>query len=123
MRNVWERLPQLLAAATSVYGSVLKIDSTKKICKKLQGAAAGTATWATNVGNERGEVVISVLTESEDNVALRQMACGLMDRYEMARQDPPKLLYTDKDCCSVSGPSKYMVGDPNWLVTNIIKFA
>ena len=113
VRNVWERLPQLLAAATSVYGSVLKIDLTKKICKKLQGAAAGTATWATNVGNERGEVVISVLTESEDNVALRRMACGLMDRYEMAHQDPPKLLYTDKDCCSVTGPSKYMVGDPN----------
>ena len=51
--DVWERLPQLLAAATSVYGTVLKIDSTKKVCKKLQGAAAGTASWATNVGNER----------------------------------------------------------------------
>ena len=45
----------LLAAATSTYGSILKIDSTK-ICKKLQGAAVNTASWATNVGNERGEV-------------------------------------------------------------------
>ena len=110
---------QLLRLSTAVSSRLIR---QKKICKKLQGAAAGTATWATNVGNERGEEVISVLTESEDNVALRRMACGLMDRYEMVCQDPPKLLYTDKDCCSVSGPSKYMVGDPNWLVTNIIKF-
>ena len=90
-------MPQLLAASTSVYGTVLKIDSTKKICKKLQGATAGTASWATNVGNERGEVVISVLTESEDIIALKRMACGLMERYEMAGQDPPRLLYTDRD--------------------------
>ena len=109
MREVWERLPQLLAASTSVYGTVLKIDSTKKICKKLQGAAAGTASWATNVGNERGEVVISVLTESEDNVALKRMTSGLMERYEMAGQDPPRLLYTDRDCFCVRGPSKYQV--------------
>ena len=109
MRDVWERLPQLLAAATSVYGIVLKIDTTKKICKKLQGAAAGTASWATNVRNERGEVVISILTESEDSDALRRIACGQMDRCEVAHQDPPRLLYTDRDCCSTSGPSKYQV--------------
>ena len=101
VRDVWERLPQLLAAATSVYGTVLKIDSTKKVCKKLQGAAAGTTSWATNVGNEQGEVVISVLTESEDSEALRRMACGLMERYKMAHQDHPRLLYTERDCCSV----------------------
>ena len=109
MRDVWDRLPQLLAAATSVYGTILKVDSTKKVCKKLQGAAAGTANWATNVGNERGEVVVSVLTESEDSEGLRQMACGLMQRYELAQQDPLRLLYTDRDCCSMSGPSKYKV--------------
>ena len=52
------RLPFLLAAATSVFGTILKIDSTKKVCRKLQGSAAGTASWATNVGNEKGEVVL-----------------------------------------------------------------
>ena len=36
-RDVWMRLPQLLAIAASVHGSVLKVDSTKKVCKKLQG--------------------------------------------------------------------------------------
>ncbi len=81
VRDVWSRLPTLLAAATSIYGSILKIDSTKKICSKLQGAAANTASWVTNVGNERGEVVISVLTESEGSDALSRLATGLMDRY------------------------------------------
>ena len=80
VRDVWQRLPELLAAATSVHGSILKIDSTKKICKKLLGAAAKTANWATNVGNERGEVVISILTESESMDGLFKMANGLMDR-------------------------------------------
>ena len=55
-------MDDLLAAATSTHGSILKIDSTKKICNKLQGADANTASWATNVGNERGEVLMSVLT-------------------------------------------------------------
>ena len=27
-------------------------------------------------------------------------------RYQKAKQDPPQLLYTDRDCCSVTGPSK-----------------
>ena len=75
------RLPQLLATATSVYGSILKIDSTKKVCKKLQGAAAGTATWVTNVGNERGEILMSVVTDSEGLLALKPMADGLMKRF------------------------------------------
>lgn len=106
---MWSGLPALLAASTSVHGSILKIDSTKKVCKKLQGAAANTASWATNVANERGEVVVSVLTESEGDEALRPMANGLMDRYERAAVDPPLLLYTDKDCCCQSDPSKYQV--------------
>ena len=109
VRDVWSRLPALLAAATSVYGSILKIDSTKKVCKKLQGSAANTASWATNVGNESGEIVVSVLTESEGSESLQRMAEGLVRRYEQARQEPPQLLYTDRDCCSQSGPSKYQV--------------
>ena len=58
-RDVMRRLPEFLAAASSVYGGVLKIDSTKKICKKLRGASERTATWVTNVGKNRGGVGIS----------------------------------------------------------------
>ena len=78
--DVWSRLPQLRATATSVYGKILKIDSIKKVCKKLAGAAARIATWVTNVGNERGEVLISVVTDSEGLLALKPMADSLMRR-------------------------------------------
>ena len=61
VRDVWERLPMLKAAITSIFGTVLKTDSTKKVCKKLQGSAGQTAAWATDVGNERGEVLMSLL--------------------------------------------------------------
>ena len=86
----------LLVSITSVYGSVLKLDSTK-VVKKLQGAAANTTSWATNVGNERGEVLISVLTKSESLEFLQKMAEGLMEQYKKAGKSPLVRLYTDRD--------------------------
>ena len=57
VRDVWSRMEELLAAATSTYGSILKIDSTKKICKKLilddqrwQRARRNPAVGADNFG-------------------------------------------------------------------------
>ena len=79
-RDILNRLPQLLATCNAVFGSVLKIDSMKKVCKKLQGLAAGSASWCKNVGNERGEVLISVLMESEGLEDLHPMATGLIER-------------------------------------------
>ena len=76
-QDILTRLPQLLATAMFIYGHILKIDSTK-VVKKLQGAAARTATWVTNVGNEQGEILISVVTESEGLLSLQPMANGLM---------------------------------------------
>ena len=109
----------LLATATSTFGSMLKIDSSKKVCKKLQGAAANTASWARSVGNENGEVLQSVLTASEALESLQKLADGLMDRYERARKTPPSVLYMDRDCCSGHGRSKFhnLFGKwPNLLV-------
>ena len=99
----------LLIAATSTHSSVLKIDSTKKICKKLQGLDANSASWTTNVGNEKGEILMSVLTSSEAVNALQPMAAGLMDRYREHHQTPPQVLYTNRDCCNKDGQSKYRV--------------
>ena len=76
------RLPQLLATCTSDFGNVLKIDSTMKVCKKLQGTAAGSASRCTNVSNERGEVLILVMTDSEGMEGIRSMAKGLIGRFE-----------------------------------------
>jgi hypothetical protein len=51
---VYNRLDYLRAVTTSVYGRILKIDSTKKITKKLQGAEAGTASWSPTWVTRRG---------------------------------------------------------------------
>ena len=56
------------------------MDSTKKIVKTLAGHITGTAAWATNVANERGQILMSVLTASE-GVGLQPMVAGLMKRY------------------------------------------
>lgn len=71
--------------------------------KKLAGAASDTAAWVTNVGNEHGQVLISVLTCSE---GLSPMAAGLMRRYRLAGVPPPQLMYVDRDCCNRDGVSK-----------------
>ena len=73
----------------------------------MQGAAANTASWATNIGNERGEVLQSVLTVSEGAQSLQALADGLVKRYQKAGQPTPVLMYTDRDCCCDTGPSKY----------------
>ena len=74
--------------------------------RKLAGKAAGTASWATNVGNEYGQVLMSVLTDSEGD-GLGEMAIGLMNRYQLAKQSPPKVIYVDRECCSSGLKSKF----------------
>lgn len=117
VRDAWSRRETLLSEATSVHGSILKIDSTKKITKKLQGAAAGSAMWMTNIGNERGEILVSVLTSSESTTSLQPLANGLMERYKRHSKASPKLLYTDRDCCSNIGQSKYQSLFNQWDAT------
>ena len=70
-----------------------------QITKKLAGNSAGTASWATDVGNEYGQVLMCVLTAREGS-GLDMMAAGLVQRYEVAGEDPPLILYVDRDCCS-----------------------
>ncbi|KAK0151968.1 hypothetical protein N1851_006667 [Merluccius polli] len=96
VRDALTRLDETRARVTSVFGDLLKMDSTKKITKKLAGGAAGTAAWVTNVGNEYGQVLMSVLTAAEGD--------GL--RYREAGKAPPKVLYVDRDCCTTVGQCK-----------------
>ncbi|XP_057294927.1 uncharacterized protein LOC130623457 [Hydractinia symbiolongicarpus] len=84
-----------LASITSTFGEVLKIDSTKKILRKLAGENRNSANWQTNVGNEYGAILQSVLTSSESNDALPSMANGIVACYATANVSPPTLLYTD----------------------------
>ncbi|XP_077058226.1 uncharacterized protein LOC143720384 [Siphateles boraxobius] len=103
--DIRSRYGELKARVTSVFGSILKMASTKKVAKKLAGAAAGTAAWVTNVGNEHGQVLMSVLT-SHEGQGLLPMTTGLVKRYEAAGVAPPTLLYVDRDCCSSVGTSR-----------------
>ncbi|KAI4796658.1 hypothetical protein KUCAC02_026835 [Chaenocephalus aceratus] len=108
--DIMTRLDDYKARITSTFGSILKMDSTKKVTKKLAGTASDTAAWVTNVGNEYGQVLISVLTCSE---GLSSMAAGLMRRVPTRRgTTPPADLCGSgllqqrrrvKDSCLVSG--------------------
>lgn len=42
------------------------------------------------------------------------MVDGLMRRFANANESPPKLLYTDRDCCNANGPSKYQALFSGW---------
>ncbi|KAK5901422.1 hypothetical protein CgunFtcFv8_026296 [Champsocephalus gunnari] len=96
------RIEELKAKVTSTFGSILKMDSTKKVTKKLAGADAGTALWMSSVGNELGQVLMSVLTAAE-GYGLRDMTRGLQERYQLAGKEPPQVLYVDRDCCRRDG--------------------
>ena len=75
-----------------------------QVTNKLAGHATGTAAWATNVGNEHGQVLMCVLTAAE-GAGLTKMAAGLQRCYATAGQSPPTLMYVDRDCCSSAGDS------------------
>ncbi|TKS65157.1 hypothetical protein D9C73_028123 [Collichthys lucidus] len=107
--DVLTRLDESKARITSTFGSILKMDSTKKaskVAKKLAGTASDTAAWVTNVSNEHGQVLISVLTCSEGTEGLSPMAAGLMRRYQLAGVPHPQLIYVDRDCCNRDGVSR-----------------
>ncbi|XP_069106499.1 uncharacterized protein [Argopecten irradians] len=113
--DVLQRIDIVKASITSLFGTVLKLDSTKKITKKLAGKSAKTAMWATNVGNEHGQVIMSVLTANEGQ-GLADMIDGLCRRYHEASVPPPRLLYVDRDCCDSSCVQKYFRSWPFLLV-------
>ncbi|XP_044023334.1 uncharacterized protein LOC122862134 isoform X2 [Siniperca chuatsi] len=101
-RDSFTRIEELRAKVTSTFGSILKMNSTKKVTRKLAGADAGTTQWMTSVGNELGQVLMSVLTAAE-GYGLRDMAKGLQERYQRAGKDPPHVLYVNSGCCSGDG--------------------
>ena len=79
--------------------------SILKIAKKMAGLAQHTASWVTNISNEHGQVVNSVFTVGE-GVGLEVLARGIVKRYQDAGEEPPRLLYVDRDCCAKHGDPK-----------------
>jgi hypothetical protein len=72
----------------------------------IVGRGRKTAMWATNVGNEHGQVLMSVMTVGE-GASLKPMLDGLIARYRDAGVPPPKALYVDRDCCGTASVHKY----------------
>ncbi|TWW53092.1 hypothetical protein D4764_0263750 [Takifugu flavidus] len=110
-QDILNRLEDIKAKITSVYGCILKMDSTKTITKKLSGTATGTAQWLTSVGNEMGQVLISVLTASE-GPALDLYGCR--PDGQSAGMDPPVALYVDNGCCKEVGETKIKAKFGRW---------
>ncbi|XP_066289153.1 uncharacterized protein [Branchiostoma lanceolatum] len=104
----------------SVFGKVLKLDSTKKICKKLSGEGKGTAEWCTNVGNERGQILTSVLTCEESVEKLGPMSAGLMSRYRKAGEATPQVMYVDRGCCAAYGVSSVEQLFGEWVADGML---
>jgi len=84
-----------------------------QMTKKLAGAAKGTAFWVTSVGNEIGQVLVSVLT-AQEGPGLDPMVSGLIERYTQAGAAPPVLLYVDCGCCSEAGETKLQARFGGW---------
>lgn len=56
----------------------------------------------TNIGNEFGQVLNSVLTTGE-GPAIEELCQGVVQRYKDAGVPPPDAIYVDRDCCSQTG--------------------
>ncbi|XP_023278736.1 uncharacterized protein LOC111667306 [Seriola lalandi dorsalis] len=112
-QDILMRLEEIKARITSTYGTILKMDSTKKITTKLAGTAKGTALWLTSVGNEYGQILMSVLT-AQEGAGLDMMAADLVKRYQRAGVDPPVAPYVDCGCCAETGKTKLSARFSGW---------
>ncbi|KAL4240975.1 hypothetical protein ACF0H5_001757 [Mactra antiquata] len=67
----------------------------------------------TNIANERGEVLNSVLTTGE-GPAWEAVCQGIVRRYRDAGEPEPSIIYVDRDCCSQSGQPAIMQWFKPW---------
>uniref|UniRef100_A0AAV2J8M9 DUF6729 domain-containing protein n=1 Tax=Knipowitschia caucasica TaxID=637954 RepID=A0AAV2J8M9_KNICA len=94
--DILSHVEEMKGVITSTYGRILKMDSTKKVTKKLAGGIGGSAAWMTNIGNEFGQVLNSVLTTGE-GAGLEELCQGIITRYKNVGKDEPEVIYVDRD--------------------------
>ena len=68
----------------------------------------------TNIGNERGQVLNSVLTTGEGS-GLDELCQGIVKRYKDAGEPQPDAIYVDRDCCSDRGGLRVICVYTCWL--------
>jgi hypothetical protein len=103
VRDVWSRHQLLKASATSIYGSIFKIISTKKITRTLQGTAAKSVSWCCKIGNEKREVLISILTTSEREIRVTSFQQNVVKKNVHPRVDDTHLFHTSGHTCKTNG--------------------
>lgn len=70
----WDKVDKMARALLNLQGLSVKEDIFyREDRSEASGSATGTASWATNIGNERGEVVASVLTALKDVASLKSL--------------------------------------------------
>ncbi|XP_051810083.1 uncharacterized protein LOC110972961 [Acanthochromis polyacanthus] len=117
--DVAGHLNELKSVITSTFGRILKLDSTKKVNVHIYVFFIffeDTATWMTNIGNEYGQVLNSVLTTGE-GADLDDMCQGIVKRYRDAGEPQPEAIYVDRDCCSDRGVSPVLEWFRPWTST------
>ena len=67
----------------------------------------------TNVSNDLGEVLNSVLTTGE-GLGIFDMCQGIVKRYSGAGEPEPRVIYVDRDCCSDSGVCPVLASFHPW---------
>ncbi|KAK0139240.1 hypothetical protein N1851_024171 [Merluccius polli] len=92
--DVVGHLDELKGVITSTFGRILKLDSTKKVTKKLAGGIEDTATWMTNVGNEY--LCQGIVQRSGVSTCKKQSP--LVQRYRDAGEPQPDAIYVVRDC-------------------------
>ncbi|KAK7926306.1 hypothetical protein WMY93_008616 [Mugilogobius chulae] len=103
IQDALSRMEEIKASITSLFGQVLAIDTSK--VRNLSGLELLKTASITNVWNEHGQIIMSVLTES-DRCDLTQMADGLVQRYKNAGEEPPRAIYVSSECCGDSNIRK-----------------
>ncbi|XP_074467496.1 uncharacterized protein LOC141753071 [Sebastes fasciatus] len=114
--NVQDYRNQIL----STFGTVLKMDSTKKVMKKLSCEGQGSAEWFTSIGNEHSQILSFVLTCEESTQKLEPMCRGVMERFRLANRPVPKILYVDRGCCCEQGPTSVETLFQPWVDNGMV---
>ena len=84
--------------------------------RKLTRMEEGCAKWMTNVRNERGKILVTVLTDSESTRSLQPMANGLVKRFERRQRKNSLLLHLDR------AHILFMKGCHFWFTTFLVLF-
>lgn len=88
--------------------------------KKLSGEGDGSAEWFTSIGNEHSQIVSFVLTCEESTEKLKPMCHGVMERFRLANQPVPKILYVGRGCCRAQGPTALEVMFQPWVDNGMV---